>query len=52
MKITTLWVDAALRLDAKDLRLMTRIVQSQSRLKQSTAIAIPAAGETQATQAR
>ena len=52
MKITTLWVDAALRLDAKDLRMMTRIVQSQSRLKQSTAGAIPAAGEMQATQLR
>ena len=52
MKITTLWVDAALRLDEKDLRMMTRIVQSQSRLKQSTAAAAPAAGEMQATQAR
>ena len=52
MKITTLWVDAALRLDAKDLRMMTRIVQSQSRLKQSTAVAIPAADETQAAMAR
>ncbi len=50
MKITTLWVDAALRLDAKDLRMMTRIVHSQSSLKQSTAA--PAAGEMQATQAR
>ena len=50
MKITTLWVDAALRLDAKDLRIMTRIVQSQSRLKQSSAA--PAAGEMQAMLAR
>jgi len=47
-KVTTLWVDAAFRLEAKDLRMITRIVQSQSRLKQSTAVAISAAGETQA----
>ena len=52
VKITTLWVDAALRLDAKDLRMMTRIVQSQGRLKQSSAVAAAAAGEMQATQAR
>jgi DSF synthase len=32
MKITTIWVDAALRLDENDLRMMTRIVHSQSRL--------------------
>ncbi|MBI1990153.1 MAG: hypothetical protein HYS65_10560 [Betaproteobacteria bacterium] len=48
MKITILWVDAALRLDEKDLRMMTRIVQSQSCLKQGVA----ATGEMQATQAR
>jgi len=52
MKITTLWVDAALRLDEKDLRMMTRIVHSQSRLKQSTAVATAAAVETQAAMAR
>ena len=52
MKITTIWVDAALRLDEKDLRMMTRIVHSQSRLKQSTAAAPPAAVETQAAMAR
>ena len=51
MKITTIWVDAALRLDEKDLRMMTRIVHSQSRLKQSTAAPIPAAVETQAAMA-
>ena len=48
MKITTVWVDAALRLDAKDLRMMTRIVQSQSSLKQDSAAAVP--GQKQATQ--
>ena len=52
MKITTLWVDAAFRLDAKDLRMMTRIVHSQSSLKQSNATGVPAAGERQATRAR
>ncbi|MEK7877294.1 MAG: crotonase/enoyl-CoA hydratase family protein, partial [Pseudomonadota bacterium] len=45
MKITTLWVDAALRLDERDLRMMTRIVQSQSSLKQGSAA--PAAGQKQ-----
>ena len=48
MKITTVWVDAALRLDAKDLRMMTRIVQSQSSLKQGSAAPVP--GQKQATQ--
>jgi DSF synthase len=47
MKITTIWVDAALRLEAKDLRMMARIVSSQSRLNQSAAttagLEIPAA---------
>lgn len=52
MKITTIWVDAALRLDENDLRMMTRIVHSQSRLKQSTAAATPAAVETQAAVGR
>jgi DSF synthase len=52
MKITTVWVDAVLRLDAKDLRMMTRIVQSQSSLRQSSVAAALAAGEMQATQAR
>jgi DSF synthase len=52
MKITTIWVDAALRLDEKDLRMMTRIVHSQSRLKHSTAAAVSAAVETQAAMAR
>ena len=52
MKITTVWVDAALRLDAKDFRLMARIVQSQSRLKPGIEAAAAAAGEKQATQAR
>jgi DSF synthase len=52
MKITTIWVDAALRLDAKDLRVMARLVRSQSRLKQSTAVATPAAVEMQAAVAR
>ena len=52
MKITTVWVDAALRLDEKDLRLMTRIVRSQSRLKQSTAAVTPATIEMQAAMAR
>ena len=42
MKITTVWVDAALRLDAKDFRLMARIVQSQSSLKPDIATAAPA----------
>ena len=45
MRITTVWVDAALRLDAKDMRMMTRIVQSQNRLKQSAVVAMPVAGE-------
>jgi len=35
MKITTDWVDAALRLEAKDLRMMARLVRSQNRLKQT-----------------
>ena len=52
MKITTVWVDAALRLDARDLRMMTRIVHSQNSLKESNATAAPAAGERQATRAR
>jgi DSF synthase len=52
MKITTLWVDAALRLEEKDLRMMTRIVHSQSRMKQRTAAAAPAAVHTQAAIAR
>ncbi len=52
MKITTIWVDAALRLEEKDLRVMTRIVQSQNRLKQSTAAASLPAVEMQAAMAR
>ncbi len=48
MKITALWVDAALRLDAKDLRMMTRIVQSQSSLKRGSAV--PVSVQKQATQ--
>jgi len=48
MKITTVWVDAALRLDAKDLRMMTRIVQSQSSLKRGSAA--PVSVQKQATQ--
>ncbi len=39
MKVTTIWVDAALRLEDKDLRVMTRIVQSQNRLKRNTVTA-------------
>ena len=34
MKVTKIWVDAALRLEEKDLRVMKRIVQAQSCLKQ------------------
>jgi len=49
MKITTIWVDAALRLEAKDLRVMTRIVHSQSYRKQSTTAKPLAAGEKQAS---
>ena len=52
MKITTIWVDAALKLEDKDLRVMTRIVQSQERLKQSMAAATPDAVEMQAAVAR
>jgi DSF synthase len=52
MKITTLWVDAALRLDEKDLRMMTRIVHSQNRLKQGTPASTPAAAEIHAATAR
>ncbi len=51
MKITTIWVDAALRLEAKDLRVMTRIVLSQSRHNQSTAAEPLAASEKQASMA-
>ncbi|MFJ2990216.1 crotonase/enoyl-CoA hydratase family protein [Collimonas sp. NPDC087041] len=36
MTITIAWVDAALRLQAKDLRMMTRLARSQSRLMPST----------------
>jgi len=32
MKITTIWVDAAMKLSDKDIRVMTRIVRSQDRL--------------------
>lgn len=42
MKITTIWVDTALKLEEKDLRVMTRIVQSQHRLKPNSPAA-PAA---------
>ena len=52
MKITILWVDAALRLEEKDLRVMTRIVRSQSCFKQSTAAATSDAAEMQAAMAR
>ena len=52
MKITTIWVDAALRLEEKDLRVMTRIVQAQSRLKQGAAAASLPAVEMQAAMAR
>jgi hypothetical protein len=55
MKVTTIWVDAALRLDDKDLRVMKRIVQSQNRLTQGpagAAAAIPRAVEMQAAMAR
>lgn len=51
MQITTIWVDAALRLEAKDLRVMTRIVLSQSRHKQRTAAEPLAVGEKQASMA-
>ena len=51
MKITTIWVDAALRLEAKDLRVMTRIVLSQSRRRPSSAADPLAAGEKQASMA-
>lgn len=33
MRITTQWVDAAFRLQAQDLRMMTRLVHSQSRYR-------------------
>ncbi len=52
MKVTTIWVDAALRLEEKDLRVMRRIVQSQDRLQQSTAAAPLAAVEMQVAMAR
>jgi len=42
MKITTIWVDAALRLEDKDVRTMTRLVRSQSRLTQGAAAGNPA----------
>lgn len=47
MKITTVWVDAALRLSAKDIRVMLRIVHSQDRLKQNGGLLhqAPAGGE-------
>jgi DSF synthase len=52
MKVTTIWVDAALRVDDKDLRVMTRIVQSQNRLKQNTGAAAGGIREAQAAMAR
>ena len=49
MKIVTLWVDAAFRLESKDLRMMARIVHSQSSLNPGAAAPmIPAAGMMQA----
>jgi DSF synthase len=51
MKITTIWVDAALRLETKDLRVMTRIVLSQGQRKQSTIAKPLATGEKQASMA-
>jgi DSF synthase len=38
MKVTTIWVDAALRLTDKDIRVMTRIIRSQDRLPQDAGI--------------
>ena len=52
MKITTIWVDAALRLEEKDLRIMSRIVQAQNRWKQNTPGATSGAVETQVAMAR
>jgi len=40
MKIVTVWVDAAMRLDEKDRRVMTRIVRSQNRLKEHLGAAV------------
>ena len=48
LKVTTIWVDAALKVDEKDLRVMTRIVQGQNRLNQNTVAATPATVEMQA----
>ena len=52
MKITTMWVDAALRLEAKDLRMMARLVRSQGRLKQGNPTANSAAVMLHAAMAR
>lgn len=51
MKITTIWVDAALNLEAKDMRVMTRIVLSQSNRKGNVTANTMAAGETPASKA-
>jgi hypothetical protein len=47
LNITHIWVDAALRLEEKDLKLMSRLVRSQFRRIQGGAAAeIPVAAET------
>ncbi|MEO7728616.1 MAG: crotonase/enoyl-CoA hydratase family protein [Burkholderiales bacterium] len=52
MKITTIWVDTAFRLDEKDLRVMTRIVEAQNRLKKNVGPADRGAAEMQVAMAR
>lgn len=47
MKITTIWVEAALSLEAKDLRVMSRIVLSQSGRKRSVSSNLLATAERQ-----
>jgi DSF synthase len=54
MKVTNIWVDAALRLEEKDLRVMARIVQAQKCLKRdpAAAAALPVAVNTPVAIAR
>lgn len=53
MRITTIWVDAVLRLESKDLRIMQRLVRAQQARHEETAgatqpVAAPAPAEVQA----
>ncbi len=43
MRITTVWVDAVLRLESKDIRIMQRLVRAQQARHEAAAVASPSA---------